>query len=40
VEDDGYEEGSLAYQRLVRELLDVQRRALVDLRNVVRSATR
>jgi monovalent cation/hydrogen antiporter len=33
VEDDGYEERSLAYQRLVRELLDVQRRALVDLRN-------
>jgi monovalent cation/hydrogen antiporter len=33
VEDDGYEERSLAYQRLVRELLDAQRHALVGLRN-------
>jgi monovalent cation/hydrogen antiporter len=33
IEDDGYEDRSLAYQRLVRELLDAQRRAIVRLRN-------
>jgi Na+/H+ antiporter len=33
VEDDGYEDRSLAYQRLVRELLEAQRRAIVRLRN-------
>jgi monovalent cation/hydrogen antiporter len=33
VEDDGYEERSLAYQRMVRELLEAQRRAIVRLRN-------
>jgi CPA1 family monovalent cation:H+ antiporter len=33
IEDDGYEERSLAYQRLVRELLDAQRHAIVALRN-------
>jgi monovalent cation/hydrogen antiporter len=32
-EDEDYEERSLAYQRLVRELLDAQRRAIVRLRN-------
>jgi CPA1 family monovalent cation:H+ antiporter len=32
-EDDGYEERSLDYQRLVRELLEAQRRAIVRLRN-------
>ncbi len=32
-EDDGYEDRSLAYQRLVRELLEAQRRAIVRLRN-------
>jgi Na+/H+ antiporter len=32
-EDDGYEERSLHYQRLVRELLEAQRRAIVRLRN-------
>jgi len=31
--DDGYEDRSLAYQRLVRELLEAQRRAIVRLRN-------
>jgi monovalent cation/hydrogen antiporter len=31
--DHGYEERSLAYQRLARELLDAQRRAIVRLRN-------
>jgi Na+/H+ antiporter len=31
--DDGYEDQSLAYQRLVRELLVAQRRAVVRLRN-------
>jgi CPA1 family monovalent cation:H+ antiporter len=31
--DDSYEERSLAYQRLVRELLEAQRRAIVGLRN-------
>jgi NhaP-type Na+/H+ or K+/H+ antiporter len=33
LEDDGSEDRSLAYQRLVRELLDAQRRAIVRLRN-------
>ena len=33
VEDDGYQDRSLAYQRLVRELLEAQRRAIVQLRN-------
>jgi monovalent cation/hydrogen antiporter len=33
VEDDGYEERSLAYQRMVRELLEAQRRAIIRLRN-------
>jgi CPA1 family monovalent cation:H+ antiporter len=33
VEDDGYEDRSLAYQRLVRELLEAQRRTIVRLRN-------
>ncbi len=32
-EDDGYEDRSLAYQRLVRELLEAQRRAIIRLRN-------
>jgi monovalent cation/hydrogen antiporter len=32
-EDDGAEDRSLAYQRLVRELLQAQRRAIVVLRN-------
>jgi CPA1 family monovalent cation:H+ antiporter len=32
-EDDGAEDRSLAYQRLVRELLDAQRGAIVRLRN-------
>jgi len=32
-QDDSYEERSLAYQRLVRELLEAQRRAIVGLRN-------
>jgi Na+/H+ antiporter len=33
MEDDGYEDRSLAYQRLVRELIAAQRGALVRLRN-------
>jgi monovalent cation/hydrogen antiporter len=33
ISDDGYEDRSLAKQRLVRELLQVQRRAIVQLRN-------
>jgi monovalent cation/hydrogen antiporter len=33
VEDDGAEDRSLAYQRLVRELLEAQRQAIVRLRN-------
>ena len=33
IEDDGYEDRSLAYQRLVRELLEAQRREIVRLRN-------
>jgi monovalent cation/hydrogen antiporter len=33
VEDDGYQDRSLAYQRLVRELLEAQRGAIVRLRN-------
>jgi Na+/H+ antiporter len=33
VTDDGYEARSLAYQRVVRELIESQRRAIVRLRN-------
>jgi CPA1 family monovalent cation:H+ antiporter len=33
IEDDGYEDRSQAYQRMVREVLDAQRRAVVELRN-------
>jgi NhaP-type Na+/H+ or K+/H+ antiporter len=33
ISDDGYEDRSLAKQRLVRELLQAQRRAIVELRN-------
>jgi Na+/H+ antiporter len=33
LEDDGSEDRSLAYQRLVRELLEAQRRAIIRLRN-------
>jgi monovalent cation/hydrogen antiporter len=32
-EDEGFEDRSLAYQRLVRELLEAQRHAIVRLRN-------
>ena len=33
IEDDGYEDRSQAYQRVVREVLEAQRRAVVGLRN-------
>jgi Na+/H+ antiporter len=33
IEDEGYEDRSQAYQRMVREVLDAQRRAVVRLRN-------
>jgi monovalent cation/hydrogen antiporter len=33
ISDDGYEDRSLAYQRLVRELLEAQRRTIIGLRN-------
>jgi Na+/H+ antiporter len=33
IEDDGTEDRSLAYQRLLRELLEAQRHAIVQLRN-------
>jgi len=33
IEDDGYEDRSTAYQRLVREVLEAQRAAVVALRN-------
>jgi CPA1 family monovalent cation:H+ antiporter len=33
IEDDGYEDRSAAYQRMVREVLDAQRHAIVRLRN-------
>jgi CPA1 family monovalent cation:H+ antiporter len=33
VDDDGVDERSLAYQRLIRELLEAQRHAIVGLRN-------
>lgn len=33
IEDDGYEEQSAAYQRTLREVLDAQRRAVVEIRN-------
>ena len=32
-DEDGIEERSLSYQRLMHELYDVQRQALVELRN-------
>ena len=31
--DDGYEDRSLAYQRAVRDVIEAQHRAVVDLRN-------
>ncbi|MEY2532578.1 MAG: monovalent cation/hydrogen antiporter [bacterium] len=33
IDDDGYEDRSDAYQRMVREVLEAQRRAVVELRN-------
>ena len=33
IDDDGYEEQSVAYQRTLREVLEAQRRAVVELRN-------
>jgi CPA1 family monovalent cation:H+ antiporter len=33
VEDDGYEDRSVAYQTMVREVLEAQRREIVRLRN-------
>ena len=33
IDDEGYEEQSVAYQRTLREVLEAQRRAVVDLRN-------
>jgi monovalent cation/hydrogen antiporter len=33
IEDDGYEDRSQAYQRLIRELIAAQRRAVIVLRN-------
>jgi CPA1 family monovalent cation:H+ antiporter len=33
IEDEGYEDRSQNYQRMVREVLDAQRRAIVELRN-------
>jgi CPA1 family monovalent cation:H+ antiporter len=33
IEDDGYEDRSEAYQRMVREVLEAQRHAIVELRN-------
>jgi monovalent cation/hydrogen antiporter len=33
LENDGAEDRSLAYQRLLRELLQAQRQAIVQLRN-------
>jgi monovalent cation/hydrogen antiporter len=32
-EDEGYEERSLAYQRVLRELIEAQRGAIIQLRN-------
>jgi monovalent cation/hydrogen antiporter len=32
-EDDGYEDRSTAYQTIVREVLDAQRREIVRMRN-------
>jgi len=32
-EDEGYEERSLAYQRMLRELIEAQRGAIIRLRN-------
>jgi CPA1 family monovalent cation:H+ antiporter len=33
IEDDGYEDRSVSYQRIVREVLEAQRAAVVGLRN-------
>jgi monovalent cation/hydrogen antiporter len=33
IEDDGYEDRSVSYQRIVREVLEAQRAAIVGLRN-------
>jgi Na+/H+ antiporter len=33
IDDEGYEDQSVAYQRTLREVLDAQRRAVVELRN-------
>ncbi|MEA2248697.1 MAG: monovalent cation/hydrogen antiporter [Solirubrobacteraceae bacterium] len=33
IEDDGYEDRSQSYQRMVREVLEAQRHAIVELRN-------
>ena len=33
IEDDGYEDRSFAYQTIVREVLEAQRREIVRLRN-------
>ena len=33
IEDDGFEDRSVAYQTIVREVLEAQRAAVVDLRN-------
>jgi monovalent cation/hydrogen antiporter len=33
IEDDGYEDRSVSYQRIVREVLEAQRAAIVELRN-------
>jgi monovalent cation/hydrogen antiporter len=33
IEDDGYEDRSQTYQRMVREVLEAQRAAVVGLRN-------
>ncbi len=33
IDDDGYEEQTSAYQRMVREVLQAQREAVVRLRN-------
>ena len=39
-DEDGIEERSLAYQRLMREIYAAERGALVQLRNEARSAPR
>ena len=33
IDDEGYEEQSVAYQRTLREVLEAQRRAVIELRN-------